>query len=195
MPIEPVTLEGRHVRLESLEMHHLQGLTDVGLEGDVFRWMPKIVRTTEDMRTMVEELVLDRTDGIVLPFATIERESGRIVGSTRFMAIDSVNRHVEIGGTWIAPAWQRTAINTEAKFLMLQHAFETWGFIRVEFKTDSLNTRSRQAVLRIGATEEGTFRNHMMVDGGRIRHSVYFSITREEWPGIKVKLLTRLARV
>ena len=110
------------------------------------------------------------------------------------MSIDVANRHVEIGSTWIAPAYQRTAVNTEAKYLMLRHAFETWKCLRVEFKTDSLNEKSRAAISRLGAKEEGTFRNHIVTSTGRIRHSVYFSIVDTEWPEVKRRLEERMAR-
>ena len=127
-----------------------------------------------------------------MPFATVERNSKKIVGSTRFMNIDAMNRHVEIGSTWIAPPWQRTAVNTEAKYLMLRHAFETWKCMRVEFKTDLMNERSRRAILRLGAKEEGTFRKHMVTWSGRIRDSVYFSIIDTEWPEVKARLEAKL---
>ena len=126
-------------------------------------------------------------------FATIERNSGQVIGSTRFMNIDRINRRVEIGSTWIAPAWQRTAVNTEAKYLMLRHAFEVWRRIRVELKTDALNQRSRNAILRIGAKEEGTLRRHLLTWSGRVRDTVYFSILDTEWPEVKAMLETTLA--
>ena len=126
-------------------------------------------------------------------FVTVARTIAQVVGSTSDLTIDCQHQRVEIGGTWVTPAWQRSAINTEAKYLQLRHAFETLGCIRVEFKTDALNTKSRQALARIGATEEGTFRNHMIMPDGRIRHSVYFSITHDEWPRVKAHLEGLLA--
>ena len=128
----------------------------------------------------------------MLPFVTIECKSGKAIGSTRFMNIDVTNRRVEIGGTWIAKPWQRSAINTEAKYLMLRHAFETFGCIRVELKTDVLNTQSRNAILRIGAKEEGILRHHVITWTGRLRDSIYFSILEEEWPGVKAELERRM---
>jgi RimJ/RimL family protein N-acetyltransferase len=130
--------------------------------------------------------------GTALPFVTVERASGRIVGSTRYMNIDVPNRRVEIGSTWIAGPWQRTVVNTEAKYLMLRHAFEELGCIRVELKTDSLNERSRTAILRIGARQEGIFRNHMITWSGRLRHSVFFSIIDAEWTEVKAALEAKL---
>ena len=130
-----------------------------------------------------------------MPFATIEGASGRVVGGTRYMNIEPHHRRLEIGYTWLAPAWQRTAINTEAKLLMLTYAFNALGALRVEFKTDSLNEKSRTALLGIGAKEEGTMRNHMVTDSGRRRHSVYFSVIEEEWPQVRQHLDARLARL
>ena len=194
IPHDPVTLEGNHVRLEPLTMAHLPRLVEIGLEGDIFRWYAQPIRTPEDMKALVDYALEEQGAGRSLPFATIERETGLAVGSTRFMTIDRPNRTVEIGYTWIAPAWQRTAINTEAKYLMMRCAFEEWGCNRVGLKTDSLNERSRRAIARIGAKEEGILRNHMVTSSGRLRHSVYFSVIREEWPGVKAALEARLQR-
>lgn len=193
MKIDPVTLEGIHVRLEPLAMSHHAQLCEVGLDEELWRWIPQNVRTPEDLRAYIEEALRSQAQGTALPFATLDRASGRAIGSTRFGNIDGVNRHVEIGWTWLGLAWQRTAANTEAKYLMLRHAFENWGCLRVEFKTDSLNERSRAALLRIGAKEEGIFRNHVVTWTGRIRHSVYFSIIDSEWPAVKSHLEKRLS--
>ena len=190
--IEPVTLQGKHVRLEPLSLDHLEQLCEVGLKPELWRWTASQVRTPGDMRVYVETALKWQAEGTALPFATISEQTGRVVGSTRFANIDSENRHLEIGWTWIAPLWQQTAVNTEAKYLMLGHAFEKFGCIRVEFKTDSLNEKSRRALLRIGAKEEGTFRNHMIVHGGRYRHSVYFSVIESEWPEVKRRLEEKL---
>jgi N-acetyltransferase len=194
MNVEPVTLDGEWVRLEPLSLAHLPRLADVGLDGDIFRWFPNPVRTAGDMRAFIESALADQAAGRALPFATIERSSGLAVGSTRYGNIDRDHRRVEIGWTWLAPPWQRTAINTEAKYLMLRHAFEAWVCHRVEFKTDSLNQPSRRALARIGALEEGTLRNHMVTASGRLRHSVYFSVTSDEWPGVKSALEAKLRR-
>ena len=145
------------------------------------------------MRTYVDGALKAQQDGTALPFATVEAASGRVVGSTRFMNIDQPNRHVEIGSTWISAPWQRSAINTEAKYLMLRHAFEVLECIRVELKTDSLNQKSRTAILRIGAKEEGIFRNHMVCYGGRIRHSAWYSVIDAEWPAVKAALESKLS--
>ena len=135
-----------------------------------------------------------QTDGTALPFATVDQTTGRVAGCTRYMNIDKPNRHVEIGATWVGREWQRTAVNTEAKYLMLRHAFETLGCIRVELKTDVLNQQSRNAILRIGATQEGIFRNHVVCEGGRLRDSVWFSIIDSEWPQVKARLEEKLNR-
>lgn len=190
--IEPVTLEGRHVRLEPLARAHHTELTAVGLEPELWRWIPTQVRTPEEMISYIETALQEQERGVSLPFAIIEKSSGRAIGSTRYGNIDRTHHRVEIGWTWVAPAWQRSAVNTEAKYLLLRHAFETLGCMRVELKTDSLNERSRAAILRIGAREEGTFRNHMITSTGRIRHTVYFSIIDFEWPDVKARLQSRL---
>ena len=194
MNTQPVTLEGIHVRLEPLSLDHHAALCAVGLAGDVFRWFPEPVQTAEQMRQFIETALAGQRAGTVLPFATVDRKTGQPVGSTRFGNIDCTHRRVEIGWTWLAPAWQRTPFNTEAKHLMLRHAFETLGCLRVELKTDSLNEKSRQAMLRIGCQEEGTFRNHIITASGRIRHSVWFSVIDREWPDVKARLEGMLAR-
>jgi len=152
------------------------------------------MRSPDDLRRFVELILSEQERGLSIPFATIERKSGFAVGSTRFLNIDVRNRRVEIGSTWVLPAWQRTAVNTEAKYLMLRHAFEHWRCLRVEFKTDALNQQSRVAILRLGAKEEGTFRKHVITWNGRVRDSVYFSILDTEWPEIKLRLEQRFRR-
>ena len=193
--VEPVTLDGQYVRLEPLSLAHHAQLCEVGLDEELWRWIPQAVRISEEMRAYIETALEWLAAGSALPFATIEKTTGRAIGSTRFANIDRANRHVEIGWTWLGKKWQRTAANTEAKYLMLCHAFETWRCLRVEFKTDSLNERSRAALLRIGAKEEGIFRNHVITWTGRIRHSVYFSIIDSEWPEAKVQLQHKLKRL
>jgi RimJ/RimL family protein N-acetyltransferase len=194
MNIQPVTLTGRHVRLEPLTLNHQPALTEVGLDPDLWRWIPTQVRTPEDMQGYIQLALQWQADGTALPFATVEQSSGRAIGSTRYMNIDKPNRRVEIGATWIGGPWQRTPVNTEAKYLMLRHAFETLGCIRVELKTDELNERSRNAILRIGAKQEGIFRQHVICWDGRLRNSVYFSILDSEWPQVKQALEQKLQR-
>ncbi len=195
MDISPVTLAGRSVRLEPLALRHIDALSAVGLDESIWKMNPRQpVQSPADMRRYVELALQQQAAGMGLPFATIYTPTGQAIGSTRFADIDRDNRRLEIGYTWIAPPWQRTVVNTEAKYLMIRHAFETLGCVRVELKTDSLNERSRNAILRIGATQEGIFRNHMVTWTGRLRHSVYFSIIDSEWPAVKANLEAKLAR-
>jgi RimJ/RimL family protein N-acetyltransferase len=195
MKIEPVTLEGAFVRLEPLSLErHFVDLCAVGLDADLWRWTTNQIVTVQDLQTYLETALDEQTKGISLPFATIEKSSNKVVGSTRFGSISVENRRVEIGWTWIGKQWQRTALNTEAKFLMLQHAFETWKCLRVELKTDLLNLRSRAAIQRLGATEEGILRRHMITQTGRIRDTVYFSVLDDEWQQVKTNLESKLKR-
>lgn len=194
MDLTPTTLEGRSVRLEPLSLAHLEALCAVGLDERIWKLNPRQpVQAPADMRRYIEFALQQQATGTALPFATIHTGAGHAVGSTRFADIDRDNRRLEIGYTWIAPPWQRTVVNTEAKYLMLRHAFETLGCVRVELKTDALNERSRNAILRLGATQEGIFRNHMVTWSGRLRHSVYFSIIDSEWPAVKANLEAKLA--
>ncbi len=192
MVVSPAILEGVHARLEPLAKAHLAELAEVGLDEELWRWIPTPVRTREEMAAYIEAALNEEERGVSLPFAIVDTAAGRAIGSTRYGNIDRTNHRVEIGWTWIAREWQRTAINTEAKYLLLRHAFESLGCMRVELKTDSLNERSRAAILRIGAREEGVFRNHMVTASGRIRHTVYFSIIDSEWPPVKARLEAKL---
>jgi len=184
--IEPVTLEGRHVRLEPARDHAVEAMWPAADDPEIWRFIPFTVRSPEDLAFKIEFIDVD---GIA--FATIDQTTGEIVGGTAFLAPDEPNRSLEIGATWITPSRQRSAVNTEAKLLQLTHAFEVLDCERVCFKTDARNERSRAAIARIGATEEGTFRHHMLLPDGTWRDSVYFSVIRPEWPGVK-DLLTRL---
>ena len=188
--VTPITLEGSVVRLEPIQREHTGTFWEVAEHAldDIFEWFPYRLKTREDFQLMVEKAFDEQRRGESVVFATIERGSGRVIGSTRFMNIDRVNRRVEIGFTWIVPAWHRTAVNTEAKYLMLRHAFEAWKCMRVELKTDALNQRSRNAILRLGAKEEGTLRRHLITWRGRVRDTVYFSILDSEWPEVKARL-------
>jgi len=190
-----VILEGTQVRLEPLTLEHHAAFCEVGLDPELWQWIPYRATTAEEMLGYIQSALRDQTAGTAQPFATVERATGRVIGSTRYMNIDQANRRVEIGATWIAKPWQRTAINTEAKYLMLRHAFETLGCIRVELKTDALNEKSRNAILRIGAKEEGTLRRHFVTWSGRVRDTVYFSVLDSEWPQVKAALEAKLTRV
>ena len=188
--VTPLTLEGPVVRLEPVRSEHAQLFWEAAKDSldDLFRWIPYPMKTQEDFQRFVSRAFEEQERGESVVFATVEGSSGRVIGSTRYMNIDRANRRVEIGSTWIAPAWQRTIVNTEAKYLMLRHAFETWQCLRVELKTDALNQKSRNAILRLGAKEEGTFRKHLVTWTGRIRDTVYFSILDTEWPEVKARL-------
>lgn len=195
MKIESCTLEGSYVRLEPLAREHAAALARVGCVEEVWRWLTSRFQTEEDMLAFVETALRWQEEGTALPFVTIDKATHTAVGSTRFGNIAPEHKRVEIGWTWIAPAWQRTALNTEAKYLMLRHAFETWGCVRVEFKTNSLNQKSRNAIARIGALEEGVLRNHMINPDGTLRNTVYFSIIDSEWPDVKRELEKKLFRL
>lgn len=193
-PPRALVLEGEHVRLEPLAPVHLEGLCAVGLDPELWQWTIHRVTSPEAMRAYVEDALAYRAAGTGLAFAILERATGRVVGSTRYMNISVPDARLEIGATWVARPWQRTAVNTETKYLLLRHAFEELGFRRVELKTDALNARSRAAILRIGAVEEGMLRQHAVTATGRVRDTVYFSILASEWPAVKTRLEARLAR-
>lgn len=194
MIVTPCTLAGRHVRLEPLELSHAEELLDVALDPELWRFTAKRIDSPEAMRSYLERAMAERDAGVSLPFITREATSGRAIGSTRFLNISRDDRRVEIGWTWIGKRWQRTGANTEAKYMMLRHAFETWECVRVELKAGTLNERSRAAIKRIGGVEEGTFRRHMRSADGSWRDTVYFSILDREWPDVKKRLEERLAK-
>ena len=186
------TLEGARIRLEPLGDAHHAALCTVGLDAALWQWTPKPVHTAADMAAYIAFALAERAAGRALPFVIVDKATGQPIGSTRFMAIEPAHRRVEIGSTWLGRSWQRTAANTEAKYLLLRHAFETLGCIRVELKTDALNERSRAAIRRIGAQEEGVLRSHMVTASGRVRDTVYYSILDREWPQVKRDLESRL---
>ena len=196
MIIEPVTLQGGSVRLEPIRREHCQPLWESAKNSadEIFRWIPYPMRSLAEFETWTEKAFAEQDRGESLVFTTIDQASGSPAGSTRFMNIDRSNRRVEIGSTWLAPRFQRTAVNTEAKYLMLRYAFETWNCLRVELKTDALNQKSRNAIARIGAKEEGTLRQHLITWTGRVRDTVYFSILEAEWPQVKRMLEEKLKR-
>jgi RimJ/RimL family protein N-acetyltransferase len=191
MKLEPTILEGKHVRLVPLEPAHAEGVAAL-LDETLTLYFQKPFRTLADAREMIADALKAQNAGTALAFTTIDKASGKIAGGSRFLNIRPHDRVAEIGFTFVGRAWQRSAVNTEAKLLMLDHAFGVWKANRVEFKTDSLNAQSRAALARLGAVEEGTLRNHMLMSDGRLRHSVYFSILPGEWPGVRAKLQARL---
>jgi RimJ/RimL family protein N-acetyltransferase len=192
MNISHVTLSGNAVTLVPLRADHAERLADIGLDPALWEYTPSAVCTRAEMEAYVATALRDQHAGNALPFVMVESAGGTIVGSTRFAGIVPAHRRLEIGWTWIAPPWQRTRVNTEAKFLLLRHAFERMGANRVELKTDALNVRSRRAILRIGAREEGVLREHMVTATGRLRDTVYFSILRSEWNGVSAALRRRI---
>ncbi len=167
---------------------HFAGLAEIALEPELWRWTLNVVETRDDLSAYLRAGLDMQSDWSGLVFATVDRASGRVVGCTRFGNIEPKHRRVEIGWTWVGKEYQRSHVNTEAKYLMLRHAFETWGCVRVELKTNALNRKSRAAILRIGAKEEGTLRKQATSDAGVPRDTVYFSITDDEWPGVKARL-------
>ncbi len=195
MNLLPVALEGEHIRLEPLALAHCAALSEIGLDPQIWKWTGSApIGSAAQMRVYVEAALAQQESGRAAPFATFHKASGRIVGSTRFANLDVFNRSLEIGYTWIAPPWQRTPVNTEAKYLMLRHAFESLGCIRVSLRTDVLNQRSRAAILRLGATQEGILRQEMVAHQGRRRDSVHFGIIDSEWPRVKAGLEDKLRR-
>lgn len=193
-PLSTVSLAGAIVRLDPLTLAHVASLAEVGLQPELWALQPRPVMTEADMRRYVEQALDDQARGASLPFAIVHRADGRVIGSTRYMDIAMAHRRLEIGATWIAPAWQRSGANVEAKLLLLTHAFETLGVQKVVFKTEALNAQSRRAILALGAVEEGTFRKHLIADNGRVRDMVYFSILDVEWPTVRDRLQQRLQR-
>ena len=193
MDLTPRSIEGPTVRLEPLGLEHLDGLCEVGLDPDLWRLTVTRIHDRAGMERYVRTALEEQQAGTALPFATTLRDTGRVIGSTRFGNLSPPNRRVEIGWTWLGRPWQRTGANTEAKYLMLRHAFERWNCIRVEFKTSALNLRSRAAILRIGAREEGILRHHLINEDGSLRDSVYFSMLAAEWPEARRQLEGMLA--
>lgn len=192
--LAPVTLEGSRIRLEPLREDHLDDLARVALDPAIWRWTIARPEDVAGLRQWLETALANAEAGTERPFATVDRASGRAIGSTRFLNIVPEHKRLEIGWTWVGTAFQRTGANREAKLLQLIHAFETLGANRVEFKTHSENERSRTALAGIGATFEGDFRNHMVMPDGTLRHSAYFSVIVDEWPLLKARLQESLAR-
>lgn len=193
MDIQPVTLEGRHVRLEPLRLAHIPALNQAANDPRIWEFTSAVARTPLEMQAYVDTALDWQQAGTAVPFVTVVRATGEVVGSTRFANIDVANRRAEIGWTWLNPRWWRTAVNTEAKYLMLRHAFERWHCVRVELKTGTKNQRSRDAIRRLGATEEGILRRHVLQPDGSWRDTVYFSILDDEWPAVKRELERRLS--
>ena len=195
MDIHPVTLTGRVVRLEPLSEAHVPDLALVGQDDSLWAYIPyPLVHSEADMLAWVRDMLARQARGTDLPFAVILRESGRAIGASRYLDIQAAYRAVEIGGSWYGLAFQRTAVNTESKYLLLSHAFDDLGCVRVQLKTDLRNERSQRAIERLGAVREGVLRHNMIMPDGHVRDSVYYSILAEEWPGVKARLESLLNR-
>jgi len=186
MTVTPVTLTGKHVRLEPMIEAHVPALAEIGVGQEFWHFMLYgEMRTESDIRNWVRDILSRQGD---VPFVAVHLASGRVAGATRYLNVMPKDRGLELGGTWYGLDFQRTAVNTECKYLLLRHAFETLGAIRVQLKTDMRNLRSQKAIERIGAVKEGVLRNHMILRDGTFRHSVFYSIIESEWPSVKVRL-------
>ena len=195
MEVKPVVLTGEHVRLEPMTEAHISGLAEIGLGQPFWHFMVYgNINSVDDMRNWVLDILARAEKGTDLPFVAIHLASGRVAGATRYLNIMPKDRGLEIGGTWYGPDFQRTIVNTECKYLLLCHAFETLGCIRVQLKTDSRNERSQKAIQRIGAVREGVLRNHMILPDGYYRHSVFYSILDTEWADVKKRLEEMMIR-
>lgn len=194
--IEPLVFTGQIVRLEPISEGHLKDLVEVGLDPAIWGLMLYGPMNSEaDLLSWINDMIRRQAQGKDLPFSVFQLKSGKAIGATRFMNIDAKNRSLEIGGTWYGKAYQGTGVNVEAKYLLLQHAFEYLGCIRVQLKTDARNLQSQKAILGIGATREGVLRKHMILVDGTVRDSVYFSILDDEWPKVKVHLEERIRKL
>jgi RimJ/RimL family protein N-acetyltransferase len=192
-PVDP-TLVGQNIELRPLQLEHRQALLEAAADGELWNLKVTAVPSAETIDEYIATAIAGRKDGTVMPFIIVQRETGRVVGSTRFWKIDPVNRKVEIGHTWLSASVQRSGVNTEAKFLLLTYAFEVMNSVRVQFTTDELNEKSRAAILRIGAKQEGIVRHERIMPDGRKRNSVRFSIIDCEWPEVKAALLQKMTR-
>lgn len=195
LEVKPVVLTGKHVRLEPMTEQHVPGLAEIGIGQPFWDFMLYgNISSHDEMRNWVRGILSRAEKGTDLPFVAIHLQTGHVAGATRYLNIMPKDRGLEIGGTWYGPEFQRTAVNTECKYLLLRHAFETLGCIRVQLKTDLRNERSQKAIERIGAVKEGVLRNHMILPDGRYRHSVFYSILDTEWIAVKKRLEQMLER-
>ena len=191
-PLAPIELAGSIVRLEPLKRSHADDLWRVGLDPELWRLQPKAIETPADMLEYVDAALEEQSRGASLPFVIVHRPSGAVIGSTRFMDIALPHRRLEVGATWLTPAFQRTGANVEAKLLLFTHAFETLEVRKIVLKTETRNSQSRNAILALGAVEEGTFRQHLIAETGRVRDMVYFAVFASDWPAVKARLAARL---
>lgn len=195
MDPQPVTLTGSLVRLEPLGLEHADDLYEAGADDSIWRYLPRPgFSTFEDAAEWVRQSMAEVSGGGRVAFAVVHLDTGKAIGSTSYLDIDRTHRALEIGWTWYGTAWQRTGVNTECKYLLMRHAFEEQSARRVSLKTDSRNERSRRAILRLGAVEEGTWRNHRIAWDGMDRHSVFYSVIESEWPKVKQRLESLMLR-
>jgi RimJ/RimL family protein N-acetyltransferase len=190
--VQPV-LVGKTVELQPLQREHASALLDAAADGQLWNMKLTVVPGPETIQGYITTALEGQRAGTVMPFVIVRRDTGSIVGSTRFWKIDRANRKMEIGHTWLSASVQRSGVNTEAKYLLLAHAFEVMSAVRVQFTTDELNERSRAAILRVGAKQEGIVRHERIMPDGRKRNSVRFSIIDSEWPDVKAMLLQKMA--
>jgi RimJ/RimL family protein N-acetyltransferase len=193
LTVAPVTLSTDRLTLRPLDLDDAAALAEAASDGALWEKKTTTVPRPEGFRPYVEKALELQAAGLALPFATVVRDGNRVVGSTRYMNIDAANHRVEIGTTWIARSWQRTFVNTHAKFLMLRHAFEILGCNAVELRTHRLNDQSRAAIERLGAKLDGILRRHMIMPDGHVRDTAVYSIIRDEWPAVKAGLEARMA--
>ena len=194
MNISPIVIKGQHVRLEPLTYAHTDSLIAAADDGEIWKSDVTVVPSADTIHRYIEDALLGLERGSELPFAIVRKATGSVVGTTRFYEIVPADRRVAVGYTWLARSAQRTPVNTETKLLLLKHAFDHWKCVRVEFITDVLNQQSRDAILRLGAKQEGILRNHMIMPSGRIRDSIFFSVIAEEWPEVRANLEAKLDR-
>jgi N-acetyltransferase len=192
LTIEPITLVGKYIILRPPSIEDIDGLSNAARDGEIWNNSFTQFPNATEMSTYIQEMLDLSSKGIILPFVTVDKASNTIVGTTRYLNIDYENHRLEIGHTWIAKPWRKTFVNTEAKFLMLQYAFEKLGCIAVEIRTDVLNTVSRQAIQRLGAKQDGILRYHKIMRDGRIRDTVCYSIIKPEWKQVKENLMKKL---
>jgi N-acetyltransferase len=194
LTIEPTTLEGRYIVLRPPSIDDRDGLSIAAIDGEIWNNRFSQFPNLNEIEKYIQEMLDLSSKGIILPFVTIHKASNTIVGTTRYLNIDYENHRLEIGHTWIAKSWRKTYVNTEAKFLMLQYAFEKLACIAVEIRTDVLNRVSRQAIQRLGAKQDGILRNHKIMRDGRIRDTVCYSIIKPEWKQVKENLMKKLMK-
>jgi N-acetyltransferase len=187
-------LTGKTVDLIAMENEHLEGLWKAAEPDEIWTYMASKIRTKGEMRTSIHSAIIDRDKGVQYPFVIFDKVNGRILGSTRYLDISVLNKSAEIGSTWYHPEAWRTRVNTECKLLLLEHAFEKWELTRVQLKTDSRNLRSQAAIARLGAVREGVLRQDRVLSDGFVRDTVYYSILREEWAGVKSQLMEKWNR-